>query len=157
MSRSPTLTFRQAINAQNTEEVFLVLLEIAYGSPAQYIRACSGGQNIVSNGDEYIYYPFDLNLPSDEAENIPQAQLTIDNIDQTLIEAIRNLSAAPTVRLMVVLASAPDTIEVDFADFSFTNISYDALTITGTITVENFLSEPFPGDTFVPSNFVALF
>lgn len=155
--RTTSLTFRQAINAQNTEEVFIILIEISYGTPATYIRICSGGQNIISNYEEYVYYPFDLSLPSDEAENVPQAQLTIDNVDQSLIEAIRNLARAPGVRLMVVLASDPDTIEVDFADFVFTNISYDALTITGTISVENFMSEPFPGDTFVPSNFTALF
>ncbi len=159
MSRNPTLTFKQALFAQETDKVFAVLLEIRSGTPPnyEYIRANNSGEDITSNSEIFPYYPFDINLPSDEAENVPQAKLTIDDVDQTLIEAIRELDHAPTVRLMVVLADNPDTVEVDFADFTFTNIGYDALTITGTISVENFMSEPFPGDTIVPSKFIALF
>jgi hypothetical protein len=154
--RSTSLTFRQAINAQETEQVFIILVEIS-GTGMDTIRVCSGGESISSNGNDYIYYPFSLDLPSDEAEDVPQAKMTIDNVDQSLIEAIRTLARAPSVRIMVVLASDPNQVEVDFSDFIFTDITYDALTISGTISVENFMSEPFPGDYIVPSNFISLF
>jgi hypothetical protein len=58
---------------------------------------------------------------------------------------------------MVVLSSTPNTVEADFPVFKFTEITYDALTITGTISIEDFLLEPFPGDSFVPSLFPGLF
>lgn len=157
MSRTPSLTFRQAVYSQDTEEVFIILLEISHDDLDAPIRICNAGVDITSNGNQFVYYPFALNLPDDDADSVPQAQLTIDNVDLQQVEAIRSIQSPPSVRIMVVLASTPNTIEVDFSDFIINNIKYDAMTITGTLTIEDFYSEPVPGDYFVPSEFPALF
>jgi len=155
--RNTSLTFRQAVYGQETDEVFIVLLEISHEDLDSPIRVCNNDSNIESNGDTYIAYPFNITLPEDSADDFPQARITIDNVSQDLTAAIRTIQTPPTVRIMVVLASDPDTIEVDLPGFIMTNISYDAKTITGTISVENFMSEPFPGDLFTPTRFPGLF
>lgn len=155
--RATSLTFRQAIYAQETGEVFVVLVEIDHDDLPSPIRICSNDVDITSNGNVYVAYPFNIELPSEEEGDLPQARLTVDNVDRSLTEAIRTIQTPPSVRIMIVLASDPDTIEVDMPDFVFTNISYDAQTVTGTISIENFMSEPFPGDVFTPSQFPGLF
>jgi hypothetical protein len=155
--RSTTLTFRQAVYAQETAQAFIVLIEITHATLSVPIRICSGGQNITSNTHEFIFYPFELNLPDESTESVPTATLTVDNVDRQIIAALRALDSPPAVRIMVVLSSTPNTVEADFPVFKFTEITYDALTITGTISIEDFLLEPFPGDSFVPSLFPGLF
>ena len=155
--RSTSLTFREAIYSQQTNEVFIVLVEIDHDDFASPIRVCNNSEDITSNGNVYVAYPFQIELPSDEDGDIPQAQLVIDNVDRSLTEAIRSIQSPPTVRIMVVLVSDPDTVEIDLPGFVFTNISYDVMTITGIISIENFLNEPFPGDIFTPTQFPGLF
>lgn len=155
--RNTSLTFKQAIYAQDTDEVFIVLVEIDHDDFASPIRVCNDSVDITSNGDVYLAYPFQIELPSDEDGDMPQARLTIDNVDRSLTASIRAIQTPPSVRIMVVLVSDPDVIEIDLPGFVFTNISYDALTITGTISIESFMNEPFPGDVFTPTQFPGLF
>jgi hypothetical protein len=155
--RTTSLTFRQAIYAQETNEVFVVLVEIDHADLASPIRVCSNDTDITSNGNVFTAYPFNIELPSDDEGDMPQARLTIDNVDQSLTASIRTIQSPPSVRIMVVLASAPDVLEVDMPDFVFSNITYDAFTISGTISIESFMNEPFPGDVFTPSQFPGLF
>jgi len=155
--RNTSLTFRQAVYAQETAEVLIILLEIDHDDLDSPIRICKNDTDITSNGNVYLAYNFDIQLPTDEDNDVPQAQLVIDNVDRALTQAIRTIQTPPTIRIMVVLASAPDTLEVDMPDFLLTNISYNASTITATISIENFLQEPFPGDLFTPTQFPGLF
>lgn len=154
--RNVSLTFRQAVYTQETNEVFLILLEISHTSLST-IRVCNNDVDITSNGNVYTAYNFKIELPSDEEGDVPTAQLVIDNVDQQLTFSIRSITTPPTIRIMVILASSPNTIEIDMPDFLLTNINYNEYTITGTISIENFMSEPFPGDIFTPTQFPGLF
>jgi hypothetical protein len=155
--RDTSLTFRQAVNAQETNELFIVLLEISHSSLADPIRINNSGASITSNGNTYVFYPFTINLPSDEDKQLPEAELVIDNVDLQQIAAIRGMSSSPSIRIMVVLQSDPNTIEVDFPNFTLSSVTYDAMTITGTLSIDDFMMEPFPGGWFVPSDFPAAF
>jgi len=157
MSRSTSLTFRQAVNARETGEAFIILVEIDSDDLSEPIRVCSDGVNVTSNGNLYVAYPFDITLPDDLEDGAPSCRITIDNVDRALTVGIRSLTSPPTVRIMVVLASDPDTLELDFDDFQLVNISYDAFTIEGTITIESYLAEPYPGNSFMPSTTPGLF
>ncbi len=155
--RNTSLTFRQAIHAQQTDELFIILIEIIHSSLPTPIRINNSGTDIVSNGDTYTFYPFTIEFPDDEDNQVPQARIVIDNVDRQQIEAIRSLTSSPTLHMMVVLESSPDTLEVDFPGFSLTSVDYDVMTISGTISIDDFMTEPFPGDCFVPSDFPAAF
>ena len=157
MSRNVSNSFKSAAFGQETDEVFLVLLEIDHTDLDEPIRVTSDGVQTVSNGNTFVAYPFELSLPSNPETGISQAQLTIDNISQDIIVSIRNITTPPTVVIQVVLASAPNDVEAEFSGFELKNVSYDALTITGTLTIESFMNEPYPGGSFLPSTFPGLF
>ncbi len=155
--RTTSFTFRQAVNAPETGAAIIVLVEISGNTLTEPIRVCNDGADIVSNGHLYVAYPFDITLPDDVEDGAPTARITIDNVDRALTAGIRLLTAPPDVRVMVILADDPDTIEIDFPDFKLSNLSYDALVIEGNITVEDYLNEPFPGDSFLPSTTPGMF
>ena len=157
MSRNVSNSFKSAAFGQQTDEVFLVLLEIDHADLSEPIRVTSDGVQTVSNGDTFVAYPFELSLPNNPETGISQAQLTIDNVSQDIITSIRNITTPPSVVIQVVLASDPDTTEAEFSGFELKNVSYDALTITGTLTIESFMNEPYPGGSFLPSTFPGLF
>jgi hypothetical protein len=88
---------------------------------------------------------------------VPKAKLSIDNIDRTIVAAIRSINTAPTVLIEIVRAADLSTVEASFPDFQLINITYDAMVVSGDLTVENFTAEPFPAATFCPSLFPGLF
>jgi hypothetical protein len=85
--------------------------------------------------------------------------MSIDNIDTEILKAIRNLTGKrPSVRMEVVLASSPDTVEAGPFNFSILSINYNAASIQGTIGFEDdILNTAFPADTYTPTNSKGLF
>jgi len=157
MSRSLSTAFRSALTAQETSEAILMLLEIDHASLGSPIRVGSDAVNTTSNGEVFVAYPFELQIPNDNDDGPPVAKLRIDNVDQTLTATIRSITTPPTCRMMLVLASDPDTIEIDLPGFEMKNISADKSSISAELTIENFMNEPFPGPKFMPSSFPGLF
>lgn len=157
MSRSLSLTARQAINAQETGEVFLFLLTIDDASLAAPIRVVNNTVNVTSNGNEFVAYPFEITFPDDDAETVGGATLRIDNVDRQIVQAVRSITSAPAVTLEVVMASAPDTVEAGPFDFSLQGVSYDALAVQGQLVFEDVLNAAIPQHTMTPQTFPGLF
>lgn len=157
MSRSVSSTLKAAVYGQETSEVFLVILEIDHDDLASPIRVVNNYENITSNGDTYTGYPFEINLPDDTEEGPGDVELRIDNVDRAIVQAVRDISGAATAELSVVLASDPDTIEVGPYSMTVREASYTSLVVTGTLTVEDILNEPYPGDLITPQNFPGMF
>jgi len=155
MSRDTSLTFRESVYSSETNEAFLILIDITYDST--HIRLTSDNVDTVSNGNTFTAFPFTISLPSDPDESITRGSITIDNVDRSIVQAIRSATTNPDITIQIVLASDPDTVEAEFTGFKLTNVRYDALKVTGDISIESFVHEPFPGNRFLPSTFPALF
>lgn len=157
MSRNVSSLFRSAAFAQETDQVYLVLLKIEHSSLSVPIRVVNNFTNITSNGEEYIGFPFDLELPQDLEDALPSVNLTICNVDRQIVLAIRSLLGPPTMSISVCLASSPDTIEAGPYLMTLREANYDTMAVTGTLMSEDMLNEAYPGDYFTPSNFPGLF
>ena len=110
-----------------------------------------------SRGDSYVFMPFTLILPPDDAEQAAKTTISIDNVTRELVPTIRALYEPPKVTLEIVMASAPDVVEVRFPDFKLTNITYDELSIVGELTLDMLETEPFPCLSITPTQFPAAF
>lgn len=157
MSRNVSAELKQAVYAQETTQEFIVLITLSHPDLADPIRVNSSAVDVVSNGDTFIAYPFDVVLPDDVDDRPPRAKLRIDNISREIILAIRTISSAPSVNIQIVMASSPNTIEAEFLDFKLSNITYDQLTVEGDLTLEEFIGEPYPARVFSPADFPGLF
>lgn len=157
MTRQLTYAARAAIQAQETGDVILILVTLDHAGMDDPIRAVNNSTDITSRGMVFTAYPFELTLPDDADGKPPRARLVIDNIDRSIVAAIRQLSSAPHVTIEIIRAADPDAIEARFSDFTFTDITYDSRVVEGSLTLEDFTAEPFPAASFSPSLFPGLF
>lgn len=166
MSRPLSNAAKQAIFAQQTSEVFIILVTIAHETFDNPIRVCSdpfevlpdaGVRGIVSRGDEYVFLPFSIELPVQDDSGVARASISVDNITREIVQYVREATSALSITIEVVLASDPDTPEITVADFKLERVTYDALTVSGEISVEYYELEPFPARRFTPSDFPGLF
>ena len=157
MSRTLSTAIKTELYKQQTGESFLFLLEIDHDDLDTPLRFVNNTENVTSNSDVYTAFPFEVSLPSDREDQLPSVTLTIDNIDRTIVETVRELTGPPTVDVSVIMASDPDTVEAGPYSFTIKDANYTAEVVTFTLTFEDILNEAFPGDSFTPNYFPALF
>lgn len=147
----------EAIQARTTKEVFLPLVTIAHPDMTETIYVVSNEENITSRGQEFIGYPFNIDLPPDDPDLEAGTQIVIDNVDRDILVELRKIRGKPKVTFALVLAATPDYYERGPMTFSHENTDYDAATITGTIIFDTVLEEQSPGYAITPQYFPALF
>lgn len=155
--RSMSAAATEAVLSQQTGEVFLWLLEINHDDLDDPLRFVNSREDLVSNGNNYIAFPFEITLPSDDGETISDIQLSISNVDRLITETIRNLATAAEVTCSIVMASSPDDIEAGPITMTLKSVTYNALTVTGSLRWESLIDLTYPGYTFTPSGFPGLF
>jgi hypothetical protein len=149
----------KAVLAQETGEVILVCLTINHSTFSQPFLFVNDQATLTRTAGVFQPCAFDVTLPDEQEDQVPQVQITLDNVDLAVLQKIRTIGAErPSVKMEVVLASSPNTVEAGPFSFSILNISYDVGTIQGTIGFEDdFLNTAFPADTYNPNNSRGLF
>lgn len=144
--------------AQNSAEAFIPLLRIEHPSLAAPILLAYNTETVHRMDGDYLPYPFQINLPTQSDEEIPQVTLTVDNTDLSVNNAIRTLTGEPAVRFMVVLASSPDTVEAGPFDMKLASAQATSDTITGVLGQEDdIFSQQVPGQQYMPESSPGLF
>lgn len=146
----------RSAHAENTDEVWLVLLTITHADLDEPLRFVNNMESVTSRGRVYVAFPFEIVLPTEDPEEIGEAQLTIDNIDRRIVTTVRDLSSPPRVTLEIVLASSPGTVEASFSGLVLRDVDYDATRVTGTLRYEDIMTEPVSVE-MTPSRFPAMF
>ena len=157
--------FKQAAYAQHTDEVIIILVTLNNDEIPVPIRICSDphtkiAENVygcTSNGDMYVFTPFEIELPRDDNTGTVSAKLRIQNVDRQIIQYARSVSKPLNVTIQCVLASDLDNVQLNYDFFKLSNIQYDSLVIEGTFTMDYWSLEPFPSGRFTPSGFPGLF
>lgn len=166
MSRALSSTAKRAIFAQRTDQVFVILLTISHSSFDDDIRLCSDPtellplanvRGILSRGLEFVYMPFNITFPQQDDTNISRATLSIDNVDREIVSAVRAADSEVYVKIEVVLASTPDSLEVSIEDFKLMSVDYTSAAVSGELSMEYYDLEPFPSMRFTPSVFPGAF
>ena len=156
MSRTLSSTALESTQAEDTDEVWLVLVTIEQADLTEPIRVVNNNEDITSGGDLFVAYAFEVELPGEQADTPGQGRLKIDNTDKVIVEAVRSINGVPTVTLEVVLASDPDTIEISYTGLRMRNIGYDVGFVTGDLVFDDVLTEPVSVD-ITPSRFPGMF
>ena len=166
MPRQLSNAAKQAIYAQQTDVAFIVLLTINHSTFSEPIRVASdsyellplsGVRGVASRGNEYLYLPFAINLPVQDDTGVARASISIDNISREIVARVRQATSALSITIEIVLSSDVETPEITAAGFKLERVAYDALTVSGDISIEYFDLEPFPSRRFTPSDFPGIF
>lgn len=157
MPRSLQLATRHAITAQETGEVFLVLLTIDPGNGDVPTRVVNDAVNLVSRGETFQAFPFEIELPADDPETLRRVRLRLDNIHRALVPLLRGIVSPPRVTLEVVRAAEPDIVEAGPFALQFASVQYDAREIVVELGAEDILNSRFPAGDYSPADYPGLF
>ena len=160
MARPLSLAFRQSTFTQETGEAFLSICSISHPSILNGpLRVVNDLQDITSVSNVYTAFPFQVILPSDGVDERPRVKLSLDNIDRSIVIAIRSIPPGdpPMVQIDIVLASQPDVIDISFPGLTLRNVEYDQFVIEGDLVLDEDDREPIPWQTFSPQLAPGLF
>lgn len=160
MSHTVSTNALRAMLAQETGEIFLLCVTISHPSFSEPYRLVYDQNPLVRTAGTFQPFAFALNLPNEQDDSPPTVQMSIDNIDNAILQAVRVLPAGvrPDLMLEVVLASSPNVVEKGPYHFKFLSTDYDDASMTGTIGFEDdILNTALPGDIYSPSNSQGLF
>ncbi len=146
-------TFTSEAFAADSGVVYVVLLTIDHDDLASPIYVAANNEDIVSGGNTFVAFSFDIMLPDNKASAPTSARLSIDNVSMEIATSLRSISTPATVTIQIVDAATPNTVEVEYPQFQLTNVRWDALKVTGDLTQENFTVEPYPAGSFTPNSF----
>lgn len=143
-----TQAFRDEAYSEGTGQAYLILVTVDHADLAAPLRFTSDGVATTSNGEIFTPLAFRAVLPDRTQGRAPQATLRLDNVNKTLLEALRGLQTAPTVDLQVVRASDPDTVEDEYLGMTVTGTDDDPAFIDLTLALENLAEARFPPRVF---------
>lgn len=144
--------------AAQSSEVFLLLIEIEHSSFG-VLRYVQNTENTTSGGNEYTALAeLVFTLPADQEGDMPQVDLTMPDIMQEIRPKLRNVpNGKPDARAGMILASAPDDLEIDWMNFRVYDMDYDLEMVKLTLAFEDLMNEQFPGHSFTPGEDPGIF
>jgi hypothetical protein len=148
----PSNAFKGNILGQYSSDPVLALLEISHPELAETIRVVDNGEDITSNGNVFQAFPFELQLPGD-LEGEPKAQIEIANVTRLIGDALDAITTPANVRISLILASDPDTLQLDWINFELRDASWNALVVQASIIIRQFGREPAVKVRVAPGNF----
>ena len=160
MSRTTSTALRQMAHAQETGQVLVALIEISHslivGGP---LRLVQDVKPLVSSGNTYTAFPFEIVLPDDNVEASPRVKLVIDAVDQSIMTAIRSMPPGepPTISVSLVLASQPDVVEMAMTGMLLRSVTGSATRIEGELLIDEEDLQRFPEGSFTPFDFPGMF
>lgn len=166
MSRSLSSTLVEEVFAQEMSEVVVALIEITHDDLSEPIRVSSdptqtltnGSKGTVHNGDEYVQFPFEVTLPEQSDNLITRAKLKIDNTSREILLAVRQaFNEPPQVSIKIVLASDPDTLEIEIGGLNLNNVKASAFSVEADLEPQILQSEKYPYNTFNQADFPGIF
>ncbi len=146
MTRQTTPSFKSSFAGPETSNALITLLTLTDPSTGEIFRFCNDSVDVPigPDGQSFLAYPFDFTYPTDEDNKVSSAQLSLTNVDRTIIDNLRLNNRPLTVRIDAVLSDDFTTPVATWQGYDWKALEWDATAISGTLTLESFLNEPYP-------------
>jgi hypothetical protein len=142
--------------SEHSHVAWYILLDIEHPDLTSTLRFVNSRTDIVSNGNTYHSFPFEIVLPDDDGETSQRAVLKIDNVSREVYAAIWALDPSPSVRISVVLSSQPDVIEYQTGKLYLGRVTADEIALEGELTPQFYQTESWPAAVINPARFPGL-
>lgn len=152
-----TVAALASMAAQETDEVWLMLLELSGSTMASPIYLVNNTENITHQGNVYVAAHFEIGLLQQSDTELPRVTVRIPNVDLQIIGELRALGESPDVLLTVIIASEPDIAQYGPITMGFRDANYDEVMIEGNLATDNLLAEPCSSYSMTPTWFPGLF
>jgi hypothetical protein len=157
------------VDRQESAEIYLVFLTVRHVNLPEPIRVVSDPHDFMLDGVRHQGFEFDVNLLSD-TEDAPRAQLTIQNVDRRIAEAVLSMDSPARLDLDVIAGSQfnltvsprlPLTTPVPRVwrarHLYLTEVEGDPLQLTGTIRSWDYSQETWPALRATQNRFPGLY
>lgn len=111
--------------SDSASDPLLYLLTISHADLPTPIRLVRNTVDVVSRGNTYTAFPFNITLPGDGEGGQRPARIQIDNIDQRIVQTVRAIATPPTLLIEEVKGSALDTVEQSLPPMKLYAATYD--------------------------------
>jgi hypothetical protein len=142
--------------AEHSQVAWYILLDIEHTALTGPMRFVNSQSDVVSNGNTYSSFPFEIVLPDADGENPQKAMLRIDNISRLVYQEVWALDPSPTVTISVCLSSQPDVIEYQTGRLYLNQVTADEMVLEGDLTPLQYSRESWPGAVVNPARFPGL-
>lgn len=123
------------------------------------LRAVSNLEDVVSRGETFSAFPFQVTLPPDDGQRIQNLIITFPNVGRELMQVVREYrpTQPPEVLLELVLGNNPNVVEKTIDLLTVQSASYDALAVTFTLSGNNSFSRATSAARYDQREFPGLF
>lgn len=157
MARQLSNRMLRATTAQESGEVWLPLVKLSHASWEDDIRLVPNGEAVEHDGEVYEDHAFDIALPDDAEDSTAVVQFVADAVDRVLTRQIRSVTDRITASVKWIALSDPETVEIEYPDLEIRTMAGDRSQVSGAITVEPILDEPFLSKRFTPQTAPGMF
>lgn len=105
--------FKINVNKLNANENLLVCLEITHSFLDNPLRLVNDINPIISNGNEFIPMPFEVQRQSDIQGELPQVVLRVANVGREMVRWVDSSGGGKDaeIKVMLLRRSTPNTVE----------------------------------------------
>lgn len=146
--------FRDAIESSRGSNSFIFFATITHRLLTESIFVNSDVVDYVYNGNKFVGCAFAITLLTDD-EQPPKAQVAIENVDESIGNAIIELPDSPTIKIELMVKSDFDdgiprqaigtpTVEYSAPYLRLRNVNCDVMSLTGELAGYDFTTEQWP-------------
>lgn len=164
--RTFTNNLREHMYSASAPIAFLTLMKIKHTSLSSSIYLVENNESVstydledtTQTGSKVDYLPAHFKYtPRSMGEDKKEASITIGAVDRTIITALREVPSELSIIVAIVKSDDFDSIEFGPNDYLLRGVSYDAMTVTGSLSIDHHLTASFPYNKFIPKHFPGLF
>lgn len=156
MPRNISPAYRYSTESVHSSVVDLIFLTISHPELVTPIRVVNDTRDYVRDGLTWIGVPFSISLMSDE-DTPPVAQIQVQNVDQSIGDAVREMSSPARMKVELLSSSDFDITVVPRTPIGTPSIEYvsdklfladvkmDALVVTGQLVGWDYMQRTWPG------------
>lgn len=171
MRRTLSVTARNHSMSSAPEDVPILLMQFEHDLLSTPVRVSSDpteriqddppmyGTRSSWNGadtatEPYLFLSAGFVLPGDQEDAPAAVQIVVNTLDAALLTSLRSITTQATAHVALVLASAPDLVQIEYRGLRVLSIDYsDQLTITASrqpveeeaVPKDRFTKDRFPG------------
>lgn len=158
MPKEYSAAYKSTLAEVNAPEAPLILLEIDHPDLSAPVRVVNDMQDVTSNGNLYVAFPFRCVLPDDFEGQLPKARLSIDNVGRDLMYWIETTGGGQgsSATFKQIMRSRPDDIEWSI-QMSLFNVNVTMQEVSAELGFENLFGKPAISMKYTPSTSPGLF
>jgi len=128
----------------------IILIAISHSSFSTTYRYTNNFEDVVHDGNTYTAFPFSIDLPTDD-DGVPRGIVRVSNVTREIWDKIGTLTSPPQFTITFVIASAPDTIQRQFAFLDLRRATTARLSLEADFSHDNYGGELYPSRRLTPT------